>query len=68
MPICPKCKHDIEELEYIWNEREYGMLSSTEYAYDGDEPEVISAEFYCQDCGALLFTSIEEAERFIGLR
>ena len=71
MPICPKCKKEIEELIYI----ESGYKVYTCYysdlmkglKYDEEEYEAddVVMEYKCPECNEVLFTDCEKALEFL---
>ena len=64
MPICPKCKAEIDYLRFSAKVETFGDFNGEEWdtKESGDWHNVI---FYCPECDKLLFTDEGKAEAFM---
>jgi len=74
---CPKCGAEIHTLNYYekaWSKATFGLIEihlpsgEREYRRDyrsWDTVRVIDVEYRCPECDEVLFTSEEEAEKFL---
>jgi len=64
MPKCPECGKEIDYLSFCC--KEYGILEREggwKWANEeGADPEF---EFYCPECGKVIFEDPDEAERWL---
>ena len=71
MPICPECEKKIECLDYqVKGIQEYEVfMSPTEKMLEFDRQEFSASgmgEYYCPECGEVLFYSYKTAYEFLG--
>ena len=67
MARCPKCKKEINELDYQLDYTEEGTFSK-DASYDRSfltGPADYDRHFFCPKCYRLLFKTHEEAEEFL---
>lgn len=71
MPICPKCKEEIEQLRHFqkgehsydfWLDANKQPFYQSDEFYSNTNPE---NEWECPECSELLFSSEEEATKFL---
>ena len=69
MAKCPKCKKEIDYLNYIESgEMQYRFRvinNNTFFEQNEFYPDNASIYFECPECGEILFTNIEEAIKFL---
>ena len=68
MPICPKCGNQIQELTaYTVEYNTYAFFINGDWGADYEQTDSFwdEVKFCCPICGATLFLSIEEAEKFL---
>jgi len=65
MPRCPKCGAEINSLDVKALTIMRFFMHLGEPCYEPTEAQPEDTRFYCPECGAVLFTSEEEAVKFL---
>lgn len=66
IPVCPKCKEEINYLQYSSTIEETGTYD-IKHGYDKDYGNVCQIKFQCPDCGEELFNDEEDAYNFLNI-
>jgi len=69
MPVCPNCGREIRYLLEYGKEtviyKFFIMDGEPEWEWIDSSSSLTDPEYYCPECGELLFTTPEEAEAFL---